>query len=112
MTAMSGCSRGGDEEKANDAMPPEEAVKPHHDGAQDASDDEALEMELMLLALTAQDTGEPTHDVDLGTLTQAEKHALLALWRDRLGMPWEREGGTRDEGFGDQRGDDRGEERE
>jgi|GEM_PF-3457561 hypothetical protein len=59
-------------------------------GSREEEDEEALEAELMLLALSTGDTGEATQDVDLSTLTPAEKRALLALWREQMGI--ERDG--------------------
>ncbi|MBC8102094.1 MAG: hypothetical protein H7Z41_05850 [Cytophagales bacterium] len=52
-----------------------------------ATADEMTEMdvEMALLALSAQDMGEPTEDLDLGALSPTEKRVLLDLLRKRLG---------------------------
>jgi len=58
----------------------------------DAADEDILsdvDVEMALMALSAQDVGEPTEDLDLSALSVTEKRVLLKMLRSRLfgGVP-------------------------
>jgi len=53
----------------------------------DAADEDILsdvDVEMALMALSAQDVGEPTEDLDLSALSVTEKRVLLKMLRSRL----------------------------
>ena len=53
--------------------------------ADEADDEEDLDVEMALLALT-EDMGGPTEDVDLSALSPTEKRALLVCLQAQLGL--------------------------
>ena len=55
------------------------------DGAYEDLNDEDLDVEMALLALT-EDMGGPTEDVDLSALSPTEKRALLVCLQAQLGL--------------------------
>jgi hypothetical protein len=56
-------------------------------GAAADSDDEDVDVAMALMALEARgDMGEPTADLDLSSLSDADKRMLLAMLRKRLGL--------------------------
>lgn len=56
-------------------------------GAAADTDDEDVDVAMALMALEARgDMGEPTADLDLSSLSDADKRMLLAMLRKRLGL--------------------------
>jgi len=55
---------------------------------------EEIDVEMALLALSAsRDVGGPMQDLDLNSLSHAEKRLLLEMMQQRLGVPLNRDGG-------------------
>lgn len=68
---------------------------------QNNPDDEEIDVEMALLALSAsRDVGGPMQDLDLNSLSHAEKRLLLEMMQQRLGVPLNRDdsnSGTEDD---------------
>jgi hypothetical protein len=66
---------------------PDKTVPPKQPGSDEIEEMDDLDLEVTLLsALSSNDMGEPIVELDLKSLSPAEKRTVLALMRQRFGI--------------------------
>ncbi len=67
-------------------MPTEEIREPPQPGDEANAEEDDLDVEMTLLALTEDMDGGPTEDVDISALSPTERRALLHFLEQKLGL--------------------------